>query len=63
MVVLVTTSVTVLAIPFCMHKAVFNLLEFRDAFRFSSGGKDLCVENFSLLAVVSLSVFSELSQF
>lgn len=61
-IVLVTTGFIVLSILFCMHKAVFKLLEFRDTFRFSSGGKKPCVENFSLLAVVSLSVFSELSQ-
>lgn len=60
--VLVTTGFIVLGIPFCIHKAVFNLSESRDVFSFSSGGKKSCVENFSLLAVVPLSVFSELSQ-
>lgn len=44
----------VLGILFCTHKAVFILVEFRGAFRFSSGGEESHVEISSLLAVVSL---------
>lgn len=51
----------VFGISFCMHTRFLNLLDFREAYRFSSEAKEPCVENFSLLAVVSLLLVRLLS--